>query len=44
MDICPGGERTFAWGTGSAPRFRDAVALHETIDTLGKSAVGKEPK
>lgn len=31
-------------GTRSAPRFRDAVALHETIDAIERSAARNEPK
>jgi predicted dehydrogenase len=31
-------------GTRSAPSFRDAVALHETIDAIERSAAGNEPK
>ena len=31
-------------GTRSAPSFRDAVALHETIDAIEHSAAQKEPK
>ncbi|MHA6688291.1 Gfo/Idh/MocA family protein [Mesorhizobium sp. A556] len=31
-------------GTRSAPSFRDAVALHETLDAIERSADGKEPK
>jgi len=31
-------------GTRSAPSFRDAVALHETIDAIERSAARKEPK
>lgn len=31
-------------GTRSAPSFRDAVALHETIDAIERSAILNEPK
>jgi predicted dehydrogenase len=31
-------------GTRSAPSFRDAVGLHETIEAIERSAAGKEPK
>lgn len=31
-------------GTRSAPSFRDAVALHEVIDAIDRSAAGKESK
>lgn len=31
-------------GTRSAPSFRDAVVLHETIDAIERSAALKEPK
>lgn len=31
-------------GTRSAPSFRDAVALHETIDAIERSAAGSEPQ
>lgn len=31
-------------GTRSAPSFRDAVALHETIDAIERSAAGKDLK
>lgn len=31
-------------GTRSAPSFRDAVALHETLDAIERSAARKEPK
>lgn len=31
-------------GTRSAPSFRDAVALHEMLDVIERSAAGKEPK
>jgi predicted dehydrogenase len=30
-------------GTRSAPSFRDAVALHQTIDAIERSAAGNEP-
>jgi predicted dehydrogenase len=31
-------------GTRSAPSFRDAVALHETVDAIERSAAENEPK
>lgn len=31
-------------GTRFAPSFRDAVALHETLDAIERSAAAKEPK
>jgi predicted dehydrogenase len=31
-------------GSRSAPSFRDAVALHETVDAIERSAAGNEPK
>lgn len=31
-------------GTRAAPSFRDAVALHETIDAIERSAAGSEPQ
>lgn len=31
-------------GTRSAPSFRDAVALHETVDAIERSAAANEPK
>lgn len=31
-------------GTRSAPSFRDAVALHETVDAIERSAARNEPK
>ena len=31
-------------GTRSGPSFRDAVALHEVIDAIERSAAGKESK
>jgi predicted dehydrogenase len=31
-------------GTRSAPSFRDAVALHETVDAIERSAAGNEPE